>query len=77
MNGNGEGLKKKILNYLKTHPEGITIQDLSETLDAHRQTVAKYVLVLEATGEIVVRRVGAVSLCYLKETFAEIKRLRK
>lgn len=77
MNGNGEEVRKRILECLKEHPEGLTIQNLSRILGMHRQTAAKYVLVLEATGEIVVRRIGAISLCYLKETFIELKRLKR
>jgi predicted transcriptional regulator len=71
MNDNGENLKKKIIEILKYHPEGLTIQDLSKILKVHRQTVTKYVLVLEATGMIYRRRIGAVTLHYLKEKFVQ------
>ena len=77
INVNSEKTKEKIKETLKLHPEGLTIQNLSDILKLHRQTVAKYVLVLEAAGELVIRRIGSVTLCYLKETFAQIQRLKK
>lgn len=69
---NGEGLKKKIIKVLDSHPEGLTIQDLSKILNLHRQTVTKYVLVLEAVGVIYRRRIGAVTLHYIKEKFLKL-----
>jgi len=71
MNDNGESLKKKIVEILEQHPEGLTIQDLSEILKVHRQTVTKYVLVLEAIDVIYRRRIGAVTLHYIKEKFVQ------
>ena len=69
-NDNGETIKKKIIKILKNHPEGLTIKDLSEIIGAHRQTITKYVLVLEATGVIYRRRVGSATLHYLREKYS-------
>ena len=69
MNDNGDAIKQKILEVLKYHPEGLTIQDLSDKLDAHRQTVTKYVLVLEALNLVYRRRIGPVTLQYLRKNF--------
>ena len=74
---NAQEIEHDIEKLLENHPEGLTIQDISRNLGSHRQTIAKYVLVLEAKKEIFVRRIGKVSLCYTKETFSEIKRLKK
>ena len=74
---NTQEIEQDIEKLLENHPEGLTIQDISRTLGSHRQTVAKYILVLEAKKEIFVRRIGKVSLCYIKETFSEIKRLKR
>jgi DNA-binding transcriptional ArsR family regulator len=72
--GDGEDTKKKILDTLRTHPEGLTIIELSETIGVHRQTVAKYILVLEAMDLVHRRRLGSATLHYLKETyFRQIK----
>lgn len=71
MNDNGDGVKKHIVETLKAHPEGLTILGLAEIIGSHRQTITKYVLVLEATGVIHRRRVGSATLHYLKEMFVE------
>ena len=70
----GGFLKKKILVVLENHPEGLTVNDLSRETDAHRQTIAKYVLVLEAEGDISRRTVGAATLNYLIRDIPEDRR---
>jgi DNA-binding transcriptional ArsR family regulator len=67
----GEELKVRILEVLRAHPEGFTILELSERLGSHRQTVSKYILVLEALGLIHRRRLGSATLLYLKAAFEE------
>jgi DNA-binding IclR family transcriptional regulator len=69
--GNGEELKSKILLVLRQHPEGMTVIDIAEITGAHRQTVAKYILVLEALGVIFRRRLGSATLHYLREALDE------
>lgn len=64
-------LKKAIMETLRKHPEGLTILELAKVLGRHRQTVTKYILVLEATGQIHRRRVGSATLHYPKEMFAK------
>ena len=76
-NTNADYLKKRIVEILKEHPEGLTIQELSKLTVAHRQTVTKYVLVLEALGIIYRRRIGAVTLQYLKKDFEALKKVGK
>ena len=77
-NGNGEKLKKKIVDILGKHPEGLTIQDLTNIIGAHRQTITKYVLVLEATGTVYRRIIGSASLHYLKSKFKDtVKEMEK
>jgi len=71
MNDNGERIKKEVVKTLRVHPEGLTILDLSRIVGSHRQTITKYVLVLEATDVIHRRRVGSATLHYLKEQFVE------
>ena len=70
MNDKGEILKKKIFLAVKNHPEGLTILELSKITKAYRQTIAKYILVLEASGIIHRRRVGSATLHYLKKQFS-------
>lgn len=57
-------IKQKILEVLKDHPEGLSIQEISEELGMHRHTVTKYVYFLGGAGEVFVRKVGMVSLVY-------------
>jgi hypothetical protein len=57
-------IKSKIIEALSRVPIGLTIEQLSDFTDAHRQTVAKYVLVLEAHGMLRRRRVGVAMLHY-------------
>ncbi|MBI2084464.1 MAG: helix-turn-helix transcriptional regulator [Candidatus Aenigmarchaeota archaeon] len=71
---NGENFRNKLVEVLKEHPEGLTIEDLAKVTDAHRQTATKHILWLEGAGLVYRRRVGAATLCYLKK---EWERLRK
>jgi len=84
VNDNSEKIKKRIIQILREHPEGLTIQDLSNTMKMHRQTVTKYVLWLVGEGVVHRRRIGAITLHYLKEKFVQkisekeiLKKLRK
>jgi len=70
VNDNGESIKKSIIRILKKHPEGLTIKTLSEIIGSHRQTITKYILVLEAIGIIYRRRVGSATLHYLRENYS-------
>lgn len=74
MNNNSETIKQRILQTLEKHKEGLTVSELARLLDSHRQTVTKYILVLEAIDKIHRRRIGAVTLHYLKKDW---ERLRK
>ena len=68
-NGNGTDTKEKIMRLLRERPLGLTIRDISAVLGIHRQTIAKYLLVLEAEGRVHRRVVGSASLHYPKESF--------
>lgn len=58
-------IEDRVTNYLKKHPEGVTILDLSDAMGVHRQTLTKYVYRLEGSGKIRIRKVGIAKLCYL------------
>ena len=78
MKKNGEKLKKIIVQVLEKHPEGLTIVELSRILSSHRQTITKYVLVLEAQNVIYRRSVGSATLHYLVKHYPEFSgRLKK
>jgi DNA-binding transcriptional ArsR family regulator len=63
---NGEHIKATIVLLLRKHPEGLTLEELSQIIKVHRQTVTKYVLELKG-AEIIYRRwVGSASLNYIR-----------
>jgi len=64
--------KKTIIETLKKHPEGLTLQKISELTDMSRLTATKYVHELMGGGIIYQRKVGIAKLCYLKERFTRV-----
>ena len=63
---NGKNVKEEIVRILETHPEGLTIQNLSDWIGVSRHTVIKYVFELKGSGIIYRRRVGSATLHYLR-----------
>lgn len=66
--------KKTIVNVLKKHPEGLTLQKTANLSDMSRLTATKYIHELMGEGIIFQRKVGIAKLCYLKERFARMVR---
>lgn len=64
--------KEIILNIMKEHPEGLTIQNISKIAKMSRITATKYVHELIGEGKIVERKIGIARLLFLKEKFAEL-----
>jgi DNA-binding IclR family transcriptional regulator len=54
---------------LSKHPEGITIADISRETGIHRNTVSKYIFGLAREGVAHQRKIGVVSLCFLKKNY--------
>lgn len=71
---NGEILKEKLVSILRGHPEGLTIQELSKLTSAHRQTVRSYLQWLQGANIVHQRRIGAVTLNYLKKDWERLKK---
>jgi predicted AAA+ superfamily ATPase len=69
-----EAFKNSLAATMKQHPEGLTIADLSRILKSHRQTVTKYVLWLEGADVIYRRRIGAVTLHYMKKDWERLEK---
>ena len=63
---NGKNVREEIIRILESHPEGITIQNLSDWIGVSRHTVIKYVFELKGSGIIYRRRVGSATLHYLR-----------
>jgi predicted transcriptional regulator len=62
---NGKNIKEEIIRILETHPEGLTVQNLSDWIGVSRHTVIKYIFELKGSGIIYRRRVGSATLHYL------------
>jgi len=63
--------RKVILEILKMHPEGLTIQKISKLSGMSRLTATKYIHEMLGAGIIYQRKVGVAKLCYLKERFLQ------
>jgi len=59
-------LKERIVETLRQHPEGLTIQDISRLIGAHRHTATRYLAELKGAGIIQYRVIGPAILHYLK-----------
>ncbi len=64
--------KKLIIETLKKHPEGLTLQKISNLTKMSRLTATKYVHELMGEGKVYQRSVGMAKLCYLKERFVRL-----
>lgn len=60
-----EPIKDQIMIVLSSHPEGLTVKELSDMIGAHRQTITKYIFELKGADAIHRRRVGSATLHYL------------
>jgi predicted transcriptional regulator len=63
---NGKNVREEIIRILETHPEGVTLQSLSDSIGVSRHTIIKYVFELKGSGILYRRRVGSATLHYLK-----------
>ncbi|MCX8179718.1 MAG: helix-turn-helix domain-containing protein [Candidatus Aenigmarchaeota archaeon] len=64
--------KHEIIEILKKHPEGLTLQKIAQLANMNRLTVTKYVHELIGAGVVYQRKVGAAKLCYLKERYIKL-----
>lgn len=58
-------LKQRILSALAEHPRGLTISAVSEELDIHRATAAKYLKILKVEEQVEQQGVGQAKLHYI------------
>jgi len=71
------GIKEKIIQILRKHPEGLPILELAKLVGFHRHTVTKYVYELIGADVIQIREISTAKVCLLKEKFAEKGREEK
>ncbi|MEM3393692.1 MAG: helix-turn-helix domain-containing protein [Candidatus Methanomethylicia archaeon] len=63
--------KELIVNALKEHPDGLTIQEISRLTGMSRITATIYLHELLGEGKITERKIGAYRLFNLKEKYLE------
>ncbi len=63
--------RKVIMEILKQHPEGLTIQKIAKLSGMSRLTATKYIHELMGAGIVYQRKVGVAKLCYLKERYLQ------
>ena len=71
---NGKNVKQEIIRILETHPEGLTVQALSDKIGVSRHTIIKYVFELKGSGVVYRRRVGSATLHYLRSILAKFNK---
>ena len=64
--------KKLIIETLKKHPEGLTLQKTANLTRMSRLTATKYIHELMGEGKVYQRSIGMAKLCYLKERFVQL-----
>jgi DNA-binding IclR family transcriptional regulator len=62
-----ENFRDIILDTLRSHPQGLTIAEISDTIGVNRLTVSKYIYGLIVEDAIYQRRIGSAKLCLAKE----------
>jgi len=58
--------KEQVIEILKQHPEGLTIEDLAEKLKTTRHTVSLVLAELKGEKKVRIRKVAAAKLHYWK-----------
>ena len=67
------GIEKIIIDVLKKSETSLTINEVSEKINAHRTTTSKYLAILEAKGVIKCRNVGKAKLYYVGNGAGKMK----
>lgn len=71
---NGKNVREEIIRILETHPEGLTVQFLSDRIGVSRHTIIKYVFELKGSGILYRRRVGSATLHYLRSLLVKFNK---
>jgi hypothetical protein len=70
-------IRRRIIDLLKGHPEGLTILGIAEFVDVSRFTASKYVYGLIAEDIVNQRIIGPAKLCCLNSAFLELESMTK
>ena len=60
-------LPAKIRNLLKSCPRGLTISEISQRLRSNRNSISKYLEILEISGTVEMQQMGAAKVYYLSQ----------
>lgn len=61
-------VRERVLKLLKdVYPQDLHIKEVAKRLNVSRNTVAKYIAVLEAEGKVECRYIGKAKLCRVRE----------
>jgi DNA-binding IclR family transcriptional regulator len=63
-------VRRRIIDLLKDHPEGLTFLEIARHIDMNRVTISKYMYGLISEGFIQLRTIGPAKLCCLKVVYA-------
>lgn len=66
--------REKIMDLLEKNPNGLTILDISNSLEANRNTITKYIYELSGAKIIIQRKIGSAKLCFLSKDMKRGKR---
>ncbi len=62
-------IRKKIVEALSNHPEGLTFTQIAVEVGMHRSNITKYVYELKGNSTILIRDLKLLKLCYLKKDY--------
>lgn len=62
-----EGIRKKILNELKSNSKGYTVSELSKKMKVSRNTIANCFAYLEGAGKVEIRKTGMAKIHYWRK----------
>ena len=69
--------EQKILDFLNFNPAGSTITDIANGIDASRNTVKKYIKILEKADKVYRRRIGNYNLCFSADHLSQLEQFLK
>jgi DNA-binding IclR family transcriptional regulator len=58
-------VRERMIELLKGHPEGLTIQEIASALNVNRITASKYVYGLVSEDIVSQKKVGPAKLCFM------------
>jgi len=60
-----EDFRGRITSLLYKNPQGLTILEIANSLNTHRNTITKYIYELSGAGVIIQRKISTAKLCFL------------